>query len=95
MWNYAMERSFPCHKPLYVCTRHDLGIGVEINGHRFRRYVGFETEALAFVAYNKATASWQGDWYHDVPMTEAEANAILAKYSRIDQGMRPISELLG
>ena len=95
MWNFATERSFPCHKPLYVSTRHNLGIGVEINGHRFQRCVGFETEALEFVAYNKATASWQGDWHNDLPMTEAEANAILAKYSRIDQGMRPISELLG
>lgn len=86
-----------CEDGVIECveTRHDLGIGVEINGHRFQRCVGFETEALAFVAYNKATASWQGDWYHEVPMTEAEANAILTKYPRIDQGMRPISELLG
>lgn len=79
----------------YVSTRHDLGIGVEINGHQFQRCTGFEKELLEFVAYNKATASWQGDWRNDVPMTEAEANAILAKYPRIDQGMRPISELLG
>lgn len=86
-----------CEDGVIECveTRHDLGIGVEINGHRFQRCVGFETEALAFVAYNKATASWQGDWQNKVPMTEAEANAILAKYPRIDQGMRPISELLG
>ena len=53
------------------------------------------TYFYAFLAYNKATASWQGDWYNEVPMTEAEANAILTKYPRIDQGMRPISELLG
>ena len=86
-----------CEDGVIECveTRHDLGVGVEINGHRFQRCVGFETEALAFVAYNKATASWQGDWWNDVPMTEAEANAVLEKYPRIDQGMRPISELLG
>ena len=78
-----------------VETRHDLGIGVEINGHQFQRCTEFEKELLEFVAYNKATASWQGDWHNDVPMTEAEAKAILAKYPRIDQGMRPISELLG
>ena len=101
-YRYGHVRSFAsdfylCEDGVIECveTRHDLGIGVEINGHRFQRCVGFETELLEFVAYNKATASWQGDWYHDVPMTEAEANAILAKYPRIDQGMRPISELLG
>lgn len=79
----------------YVSTRHDLGIGVEINGHQFQRYTGFEKELLEFVAYNKATASWQGDWWNEAPMTEKDAKAILAKYPRIDQGMRPISELLG
>ena len=69
-----------------VGTRHDLGIGVEVTGHQFQRCIGFEKELLEFVAYNKATASWQGDWRNEVPMTEAEANAILAKYPRIDQG---------
>lgn len=78
-----------------VSTRYDLGIGVEVTGHQFQRCIGFEKELLEFAAYNKATASWQGDWQNDMPMTEEEANAILAKYPRIDQGMRPISELLG
>ena len=68
--------------------------GVEVDCSRFVRLNGFEIEELDFVAYNKATASWQGDWYGDIPMTEDAANAILAKYPRIDQGMRPISELL-
>ena len=77
-----------------VSTRHDLGPGVEINGHWFMRVNGFEEDRFAFTAYNKATASWQGDWYGEIPMTEEEANAILAKYPRIDQGMRPIEELL-
>ena len=54
----------------------------------------FEEDRFAFTAYNKATACWQGDWYGEIPMTEEEANAILAKYPRIDQGMRPIEELL-
>jgi len=27
-------------------------------------------------------------------MSEADAKAILAKYSRVDQGMQPISQLL-
>ena len=78
-----------------VETRHTGGVGVEINGHQFMRCQGFETENMGFVAYNRATASWQGDWWNEVPMTEEEANAVLARYSRIDQGMRPISELLG
>lgn len=67
--------------------------GVEMTGHEFFRYEGFERKILTLVVYNKATASWQSDWY-DTPMDTAEAENILAKYPRIDQGMRPISELL-
>ncbi len=67
--------------------------GVEIEGTRFLRCNGFEQETLDFVAYNKATASWQSD-YLGTPMSEADAKAILAKYSRVDQGMQPISQLL-
>lgn len=78
-----------------VSTRHNFGIGVEVNGHQFMRCVDLNEVLLDFVAYNKATASWQGDWWNEKPLTEDEANAILAKYPRIDQGMRPISELLG
>ncbi len=78
----------------HVETRGDGSVGVEIDGHQFQRCNGFETELLEFAAYNKATASWQGDWHNEMPLTEAEANAILAKYPRVDQGMRPISELL-
>lgn len=69
------------------------GIGVEVDGKKFLRYDGFDRETLDFVAYNKATASWQSDYY-GTPMPEADAKAILVKYPRIDQGMRPISELL-
>lgn len=67
--------------------------GVEIEGTRFLRCNGFDREELDFVAYNKATASWQSD-YIGTPMSEADAKAILAKYSRVDQGMQPISQLL-
>ncbi len=70
------------------------GLHIEIDGHQFLRCSGFEEEMLEFVAYNKATASWQGDWHNEIPMTDAEAEAILNKYPRIDQGMRPIEELL-
>ena len=79
----------------HVETRYDAGnIGVELDGHQFQRCNGLETELLEFVAYNKSTASWLGDWWNEKPLTEQEANQILAKYPRIDQGMRPISELL-
>lgn len=67
--------------------------GVEIEGISFSRCNGFNREELDFVAYNKATASWQSD-YIGTPMSEADAKAILAKYSRVDQGMQPISQLL-
>lgn len=68
--------------------------GVEVDCSRYIRLNSFEIEELDFVAYNKATSCWQGDYWNEIPMTEDEANAILAKYPRIDQGMRPISELL-
>ena len=77
-----------------VETRHAGGIGVEKEGHEFIRCKDLDQETLDFVAYNKSTASWQTDWWDDEPITEAEAEAILEKYPRIDQGMRPISELL-
>lgn len=67
--------------------------GVEIEGTSFSRCNGFDREELDFAAYNKATASWQSD-YIGTPMSEADAKAILAKYSRVDQGMQPISQLL-
>lgn len=67
--------------------------GVEIEGTSFSRCNGFDREELDFVAYNKATASWQSD-YIGTPMPEADAEAILARYSRVDQGMQPISQLL-
>lgn len=67
--------------------------GVEIEGTSFFRCNGFQQEMLDFAAYNKATASWQSDYY-GTPMSEADAKAILAQYSRVDQGMQPISQLL-
>ena len=85
-----------CENGVLECveTRHAGGIGVEKDGHQFIRCTGFQQEILDFVAYNKSTASWQTDWWDEEPISEEEANTILAKYSRVDQGMRPISELL-
>lgn len=78
-----------------IDTRHTGGIGVEINGHQFVRCHDLDEEILDFAAYNKSTGNWQVDWWTENSMTDEEANAILAKYPRIDQGMRPIEELLG
>ncbi len=77
-----------------VDTRHAGDFGVEKNGHQFMRCLEFDEELYEMVVYNKATASWQTDWWDEEPISEEEANAILDKYPRIDQGMRPISELL-
>lgn len=78
-----------------VETRYAGGFGVEKNGHRFMRCIGFDEEPYELVVYNKASAGWQTDWWDEEPISEEDANAILAKYPRIDQGMRPIAELLG
>ena len=66
---------------------------IEVECQEFLRYNEFEHEVLNLIAYNKATASWQADYY-GTSMTESEVNEILEKYPRIDQGMLRISELL-
>ena len=75
-------------------TRHTGGIGVEIDGHEFFKCIDLEKEVLDVVTYNKATARWFTDWWDEEPISEDEAKAILDKYPRIDQGMRPIEEFL-
>ena len=76
------------------CGRRIEYPGIEIQEHEFIRLNGFEEEQMDFVAYNKSTASWECD-RDGTPMDAAEAEAILSRYPRIDQGMRPIEELLG
>lgn len=102
-WTYRYGMILGIASDFYLCedgvlekveTRHAGGFGVEKDGHQFIRCSEFEEETLDFVVYNKSTASWQTDWWDEQPISEAEANAILAKYPRIDQGMRPIEELL-
>lgn len=68
--------------------------GIEIEEYEFFTMEGFEKKHLDYTAYDKSTTSWMSD-YDFTPMDEADAQAILAKYPRIDQGMRPINELLG
>lgn len=102
IWTYRYGNLIPLAiMDFYLCENNVMEkielfheeAGVEIDGTSFFRYNGFNREELDFVAYNKATASWQSDYY-GTPMSEADAKAILAKYSRVDQGMQPISQLL-
>ncbi len=76
-----------------VSTYHE-DPGIEIVEHEFYTLDGYQRVVLDYVAYNKSTASWQTD-LDGTTISEAEAQAILAKYPRMDQGMRPISELIG
>ena len=78
----------------HVDSRHTGGIGVERDGKEFVRYDGFDEATLDFVMYDKSVASWFTDWWAEEPISGEEANAIIAKYPRIDQGMRPIEEML-
>ena len=102
VWTYRYGNRYPlAHMDFYLCEDNVIESvelvhrekGVEIEGRTFLRFNGFDLETLDFVAYNKATASWQSDYY-GTPMSEADAKAILARYSRVDQGMQPISQLL-
>lgn len=102
IWTYRYGNLIPLAiMDFYLCENNVMErvelfheeAGVEIDGTSFFRYNGFDLETLDFVAYNKATASWQSD-YIGTPMSEADAKAILARYSRVDQGMQPISQLL-
>ncbi len=62
--------------------------------HKFFRMEDSEQVVLDYLIYYRATDSWVSGW-DDSPISNEEAQAILAKYPRIDQGMRPISELAG
>ena len=106
-WNaltYRYGRILSFEGDFYLCedgvleivdTRRNLGIGTESNGHQFKRWVGLNEEVYELVVYHKAEDRWMADWWDEKSITDEEAEAILAKYPRIDQGMRPISELLG
>lgn len=80
--NVLMERSL---------DRQESGVEVEIR--QYIRCNGFAQETLDHIGYNKATASWQSD-YFGTPLAESKAEAILSRYPLIEQEMRLISELL-
>ncbi len=68
--------------------------GIVIDEYVFYTLDGFNRKILDYVAYDKSTTSWMSD-YDFTPMSEADAQEILNQYTPIDQGLRPISELVG
>ena len=64
-----------------------------MDGHQYMRITESGREILELVVYNKATASWQSDWYAN-EMTQSQAQTIMDRYPRLDQGMMPIEEFL-
>lgn len=72
-----------------------LGSGVKVDIHQFYRITeDLQMEQISYVAHNLSSDTWMSD-EEGTQISPAEAEAILAKYPRIDQGMHPISELLG
>lgn len=96
--NMRVNQFYLCEGDVLECTSYFhlwWDDNAEVEEHIFYRIgKNLERETLAYAGYNKATASWQSD-RDGTPMSTAEAEAILVKYPRIDQGMKPISELIG
>ena len=90
-----------CGSEFYLCEGNviehsgidHLGIGMELEVHKYVRYSGYDCESIAFVGFNKATGNWQSDRDGTV-ISASDADMIMAKYPRTDQGMRLISELI-
>lgn len=95
-YRYGTLLKFPV-SDFYLCEDNvleDYGLTMAENGrkiyHTFVKMEGEEKVILEPLIYYRGTDTWYLD---ETQITEEEANAILAKYPRIDQGMRPISEL--
>lgn len=95
-YRYNTLMSIPVHD-FYLCEGNvleDYGMAMAENGRKFyHTFIKMENEEkviLEPLIYYQGTDTWYLD---ETQITEEEANAILAKYPRIDQGMRPISEL--
>ena len=62
--------------------------------HRYLRLEDTETEVLDYLVYDQGPDTWK--WAEtEEEISAQEAQAIRDKYPRIDQGMRPIEELMG
>ncbi len=80
----------PCEGGIWEETRlMNTEGGVELEEHIFYRMTAGKQEALHYVAWNKATASWVADRDY-TPMDEETAKEILSKYKRIDLTLLPI-----
>ena len=95
-YRYGTLLKFPV-SDFYLCEDNvleDYGLAMAENGrkiyHTFVKLEGEEKEILEPLIYYQGTDTWYLD---ETQISEEEANAILAKYPRIDQEMRPISEL--
>ena len=69
------------------------GGGAEQEYHQFLKLRDFQREVLDYLIYDKATDTYYADKIGTV-IPRDEAEAILAQYTRIDQDMHPISQLL-
>ena len=82
----------------YLCegnVREEFGsVGDQNTGkleqHSYYRILGDRPLPIGMLQKNVGTGQWQ---YNQEPIDEAEAQAILAKYPRVQLNLRPISEL--
>ena len=77
-----------------ILTKEQLEAIADVFDYSARPQAADDEELYELVVYSGTNGHWMADWWNEQPLTDAEAEAILAKYPRIEQGMRPISELL-
>ncbi len=63
----------------------------ELEEHEFFTFAGWETVSLEYLVYNRAAGTWQTD-LDGTAISEAEAQAIFAKYPRVEVNFLPVSE---
>lgn len=95
VYGLASGEYYPCEENvLEYCDIVNMFGGVEKVEHLYFRFGARGLEPIAYIAYNKATASWERD-REGTPITEAEAMAVMERYPRISVGFHPIEELIG
>lgn len=95
VYGLASGEYYPCEENvLEYCDIVNMFGGVEKVEHLYFRFGARGLEPLEYVAYNKATASWESN-REGTPITEAEAMAVMERYPRISVGFHPIEELIG
>ena len=95
VYGLASGEYYPCEENvLEYCDIVNMFGGVEKVEHLYFRFGARGLEPIAYIAYNKATASWERD-REGTPITEAEAMAVMERYPRISVGFHPLEELIG